>query len=562
MSGTGATREATPAYLQEVCSVFLSMESLMPPIARIRHRLWQTAAAVIVAALLAGNTAAQERTEGRRTTARPASAKAFENLGPGPLPPRPTAGERIHRPKAATLEDAIDQCVEFDMWRLSAPGAAVAVVLDGELIYERGYGVKNRDGDDPVDPDTIFRIGSVTKQMTAAAVMQQVELGRVELDAPVTDYIPEFVVGGRWPADRIKVWHTLTHTTGFPDRVNEWGSADGNEGLSIWAQGQREMELHAPPGSFWNYSNPNFMIAGLVAERASGTPYRDLLKNNLWEPAGMHSTTFDPTEVMASGNYSDGHHYDPTTYTWYVLSPDGFESWAGGPAGFAFSTVGDLVRWALLLTDGGEPVLSSRSAAAMQHPHQWTHYTPDRFYGFGITIEEYEGLDIRQHGGSITGYGTYVLWVPERRFAVALLTNVTWALSDAPYCIVDEVLQPAPVEPPDLSTDPSTWRKYVGDYVITDEEGTTTEAEIFLAGDWLMGWFVDPAAPGTHFSTRLNHQYLDTFHYDSNGDRQVDTEVTFCGTRGNPGYVKWMRNRRAVGERQNKQRAAGRAISP
>ena len=75
------------------------------------------------------------------------------------------------------------------------------------------------------------------------------------------------------------------------------------------------MELHAPPGSFWNYSNPNFMIAGLVAERASGTPYRDLLKYSLWEPAGMHSTTFDPDEVMASGNYSDGHHYDSTDDT-------------------------------------------------------------------------------------------------------------------------------------------------------------------------------------------------------------------------------------------------------
>jgi CubicO group peptidase (beta-lactamase class C family) len=538
------------------------MENLMTSAARFRQRLWQTAAAVVVAVLVSGSAAAQGQTVGRRATAMPASTKPFENLGPGPLLRRPMASQHVDRPKAATLEEAIDQCVEFDMWRLSAPGAAVAVVLDGELIYESGYGVKNRDGDDPVDPETIFRIGSVTKQMTAAAVLQQVELGRVELDAPVTDYIPEFVVGGRWPADRIKVWHTLTHTTGFPDRVNEWGSADGNEGLSIWAQGQREIKLHAPPGSFWNYSNPNFMIAGLVAERASGTPYRDLLKNSLWEPAGMHSTTFDPTEVMASGNYSDGHHYDATTYTWYVLDPEGFESWAGGPAGFAFSTVGDLVRWAVLLMDGGGPVLSSRSAAAMQHPHQWTHTTPDRFYGFGIMIEDYKGLDVRQHGGSITGYGTYVLWVPERRFAVALLANETWALSEAAYCIVDEVLEPDPVDPPDLSTDPSTWKRYVGDYVITDHEGMTTSAEVYLDGGRLMVSIVDPEDPENSVTSQREQAFLDTFVYDSDGNGTTEYDITFCSTRGNPGYVKWMRNRRAVGERQSKQRASGRAISP
>jgi len=534
----------------------------MPGVIRIQRGVWRYAVPAIIVLLVAGVVFAQRQAEDRRTPARVSSAHALESLGPGPLPPRPMAGKVIDRPKAATLEEAIDQCVEFDMLRLNAPGAAVAVVLDGELIYEKGYGVKNRDGDDPVDADTIFRIGSVTKMMTAAAVMQQVELGRVDLSAPVTEYIPEFEIGGRWPADRIKVWHTLTHTTGFPDRVNDWGSVQGVGALSIWAQGQGEMELHAPPGSFWNYSNPNFMIAGLVAERASGVPYRDLLKYSVWEPAGMHSTTFDPNEVLASGNYADGHHYDTAAYRWYIIEPDGFESWAVGPAGFAFSTAGDLVRWANLLMDGGAPVLSSRSAAAMQHPHQWTHFTPDHYYGFGVMIEEYEGLDVRQHGGNITGYGAFVLWVPERRFAVALLANVTWSLNEAVYCIVDEVLDPIPVEPPDLSTDPSTWQRYVGDYVITDHEGATSEATVFLAGDQLMGWFRDPAVQGGGITSRLDQEYLDTFHYDSDGDGLIDADMTFCSTRGNPGFVKWMRNRRAVGERQNKPRTVGRIISP
>jgi len=534
----------------------------VPGVIGIQRGIRRFAGPAAIVFFVAGIAAAQWRVDDRQAQARLSSANALEYLGPGPLPPRPATRERVDRPKAATLEEAIDQCVEFNMLRLNAPGAAVAVVLDGELIYESGYGVKNRDGDDPVDPATIFRIGSVTKQMTAAAVMQQVELGRVDLDAPVTDYIPDFDVGGRWPADRIKVWHTLTHTTGFPDRINDWGTAAGDGALSIWARGQGEMKLHAPPGSFWNYSNPNFMIAGLVAERASGIPYRDLLKYSLWEPAGMHSTTFDPAEVEASGNYSYGHHYDSATNSWTMVGPRDLDSWTAGPAGLAFSTVGDLVRWALLLTDGGGPVLSSHSAAMMQHPHQWMHFTPDLFYGYGVMIEEYEGLDVRQHGGNTTGYGTYLLWVPERRFAVALLANITWSLNDAAYCIVDEVLEPVPVDPPDLSSDPSTWKRYLGDYVVTDSEGMTTEATVYLEGDRLMLTNVDPAAPGSSVTWRLYQAFLDTFVYDSNGDGSTETDFTFCSTRGKPGILKWMRNRRAVGERQNKPRTPRRVVSP
>ena len=522
------------------------------------NRIWIS---VALAALVAATATAEPPDEERPVTPKPSVAEVLEILGPGPLPPRPAAGKRVNLPKAATLEDAIDECVERNMTRLNAPGAAAAVILDGELLYENGYGTRRRGFDTPVNPETIFRIGSVTKQMTAAAVMQQVELGRVDLDAPVTDYIPEFEVAGRWPADQITVWHTLTHTTGFPDRINDYVTV-GDQALSIWAQNQREMELHAPPGSFWNYSNPNFMIAGLVAERASGIPYRDLFKDSLWEPAGMHSTTFDPTEVVRSANFSRGHYYDAGEDREYIIGPHDFDSWTAGPAGLAFSTVGDLARWALLLMDGGGPVLSATSVASMQYPHQWTHYTPDLFYGFGIMIQEYQGLDVRQHGGNTTGFGTYLLWVPERRFAVALLTNVSSSLNDAAYCIVDEVLEPIPVDPPDLSTDPSAWKSYVGNYVVTDFEGATAEATVYLEGDRLMLTNVDPAEPGSSVTWRLYQAFLDTFVYDSNGDGSTETDFTFCSTRGKPGILKWMRNRRAVGERQNRPRAAGRAISP
>jgi hypothetical protein len=185
----------------------------------------------------------------------------------------------------------------------------------------------------------------------------------------------------------------------------------------------------------------------------------------------------------------------------------------------------------------------------MQDPHQWTHYTPDLYYGYGIMNETYHGLDVRQHGGNVAGYGTYLLWVPDRRFVVALLTNVTSSLNAAAYCIVDEVLDPDPVDEPDLSTDPTTWGRYAGKYVITETDGTRTPATVSLEGSHLLATIEDPAVPGTLLTTMLVQVYLDTFYFDGNGDGIADVDITFCARKGRPGFTMWMRNRHAVGER-------------
>ncbi len=199
------------------------------------------------------------------------------DLGPGfPLSRRGlhlTAGTAA----ASTVDEAIAQCVESDMEAVGAPGAAVTVMLDGAVIFDRGFGYKHRNRPDRVDSDTRFRIGSATKMFTAAAVLQQVEVGLVDLDAPVTDWIPELRLSGQWPAELITVRHLLTHSSALPDYYEDPLGPVGDEALGEWAGGLDGVQLHAPPGTFWNYSNPGFSLAGLVAERASGIPFRDLL---------------------------------------------------------------------------------------------------------------------------------------------------------------------------------------------------------------------------------------------------------------------------------------------
>ncbi len=480
-------------------------------------------------------------------------------LGPGSPPQRSVP--KIFAPKLLDDQATIDACVEAAMERVGTPGVAVAVVIDGELFYQQGYGIKRRYQSDPVTPHTVFRIGSVTKMMTAAAVMQQVEAGRVRLSDPVTRVIPDFEIAPPWRADQITVHHLLTHSSGFPDRFFFIDGDTGDEALSEWVGNQGTAPLHAAPGAFWNYSNPNFMIAGLVVERAGAKPYRQYMKEDLWGPAGMASTTLDPAEVMAWGDWTWGHYTDPGSGFEFTYDPDAYDSGSGAPAGYAFSTAGDLVHWANLLMEGGQGVISPESAASMQAHHVSLDYRPDQFYGLGIFSETFNGVELKQHGGNIPGWGTALLWVPERRFAVAVLANTFESLPDAAYCITDAILD-LDDQSVDDSTDPSTWAPYAGRYDIVDLAGRLWEADVTWSGTGLDLNLIPLWNPGGAMESPLSQVFSRTFVADLDGDDVPETDFTFIGNGGNPDPVIWLRNRQMVGLVAKPPREGGERSGP
>lgn len=468
--------------------------------------------------------------------------------------------------KSTNLEDTIDQCVTTEMAALDVPGAAVAVIVDGELVYENGYGVKRRGGTEAVDAETQFRIGSVTKMFTAAAVMQQVEAGTVFLDDRLSRFVPEFELMTHWPDDTITVERLLTHATGIPDIGFYWDGDAGVNALSDWAASHRRLGLHAPPGTFYNYSNPNFNLAGLVVERASGLPYRQYMENRVFAAAGLTNTTFDPAAVVARGNASDGHWDDGTEET--IFAPDGYDNGAYAPAGYAYSTAGDLVRWALLLSDGGGEVLEESSARAMQSPQQSLQTFPGNSYGYGIFVEPFYNLTVRQHGGNIWGWGSFLLWHPERRVAVAVLANTFQSIPGAAYCVAGAVLEPdfgIIVDP--APPDPERWQRLferrfesslgvstaVGNpYPVMGEVSPYNESQLLLTlwdpeGIWNELWILD-------------HQALDVFYVDTNYDGTYDLDLSFITSDGPPEQTRWMRMRPVVGHPQMEPRASGRIL--
>ena len=446
----------------------------------------------------------------------------------------------------------IDACMTTEMEEQGIPGAALALVVDGELVYERGYGVKHHEQGEAVDSETLFHIGSVQKMMTAAAVMTQVEQGRVDLDEPVTKLIPELRFTG-WPrAENINVVHLLTHTAAIPDIISPDCAAE--ETLSDGVYDLADTRLYAPPGTFWNYSNPGYSLAGLVAERASGMPYQQLVEEQVWEPAGMMSTTLSHTEAIVYGNYTFGHEMDPDTEELVVSAPDSYGCAWGKPAGTnTFSTAGDLARWALVMMDSGASVLAPSSVDAMQGRQVSLHQLPNNDYGYGIFANRLRGIETRSHGGDVPGWSSLILWAPQERFAVAVLSN--GGMGTRPKftaeCALEAVLQPEPEEPVNYATDPSTWKRYRGLYMIRDEDGERTPAYVAHVDNQLLVAVMDKE----NFEVEIfpaKQLYLDTFFVDLDGDGESNPleEITFIkGLNRQARPTMWLRNRSYVGRR-------------
>ncbi len=464
---------------------------------------------------------------------------------------------------------AIDACMAAEMQAKGVPGAQVAVMLDGRLTYAKGYGVKNAAQGGDVDADTLFRIGSVTKMMTAAGLMQQVEQGKIDLQQPLSVALPGFGIGGAWDSpgvdgDDLTPWHLLTHSSAYPDSlfITTGGIAGPTTpgSLAAWAVANVTTTLHAPPGTFWNYSNPNFSLAGAAIERLSGMSYNDYMRQKVWGPAAMTQTMLLASDAAAYGNTTFGHYIDAATGMPRIDAVDAYDNWPAAPAGYAFSTTTDLVKWADLLMRGGAPVLSTASVTAMTS-RQMELMLGDQAYGYGIFVERDLGLDpILSHGGNIPGWGAYVIWVPERRMAVATLGNTTASMDRTAGCAVVNVLglsaptpaaspTPGPTATPQPAptADVVALGRYAGRYGGLFVDGSVITTTLSVSGTQLAATFADAIAPGVDYVTALPQVGPNIFLLDLNGDAVPDVSLDFLDAAGAPAVgmatPRWLRSR-------------------
>ena len=408
-----------------------------------------------------------------------------------------------------TTFDELADFTRAEMAKQKVPGVAIAVVENGVMTHQMGFGTKHLGVDDPVHADTLFGIGSATKMLVASAVLTLRDEGKVDLDAPVTSYVPDFQLTGA-DASSMHVRHVLDHTSGLPDL----GMNLCTQSLSEWFSDPAQVTpLWNTPGELWNYSNRNYALAGLLLEKVSGQPFADAMQTRVFGPVGMPGATFDPTTAMA-GDHSLGHTADAQMN----LTPvelDTINCPVMAPAGGAFyASAPDMAQFAQALLAQGAPVLQPDSASAMEDLEIETHWFPGESYGFGLFARDTQGTRVYYHSGEDGRFSTMVAMVPSRQFAVVVLLNNGAALPDT---IAQKALDlflgisdalPLPhiiANPTDWQTPPSTWAKYTGSYF---EPYTLGHARVTLENGVLLGELVDQN-PGT--KAPLTQLATDTF---------------------------------------------------
>ena len=369
-------------------------------------------------------------------------------------------------PTAPSWAPALDSITRAALSRTGTPGVQVAIVLDGRLVYERATGLADAESQRPATTRTLFRIGSVTKMLTAATLMELAAAGKLDPQAPIGRYVPE-VASRR--VGTVTTHQLLTHTAGWIDNAVAYGRM-GEGALGEVFREVGDTLFFTDPAQVISYSNPGFSMAGYVAERAGEARFATLAERLVLRPAGMTRSTFRPLEVMTT-DFSQGH-MGPPGGAATVVRPftENTAQWA---AGFLFSTAGELARFAMTLMQEGE-LDGKRVLAASTVQRLTTGYQPipgDSVarYGYGLVIGQKDGVRVWEHGGSINGFDTILAIWPERRAALVVIDNRSGTpLTEIDRFMREQVLglparpMPTPVTPRLGTTDEQ--RALVGSY--------------------------------------------------------------------------------------------------
>ncbi|HEY0132658.1 MAG TPA: serine hydrolase domain-containing protein, partial [Nannocystis sp.] len=318
----------------------------------------------------------------------------------------------VPRPERFEIE-AIDAYVRAQVEKKGFVGLSLAVVRNGEVVLARGYGKRSLADGAAVDEDTVFAIGSVTKQFTCASALLLAEDGKLRLDDKVSTYRPELA-----RAADITLYDLLSNVSGYPDYypldfVDERMATpvDPDALLRQYAGGTLDFE----PGSRWSYSNTGFVLAGRVIEAVSGQSFDAFLKERIFGPVGMQRSFFTvtaDTPGLATG------------YTTFALGePRPAAPEAAGwmhAAGAIYATATDLARWDLALIDG--KLLSADSWHRMTTPRTLTTGELTD-YGCGVAIARRGGETVVQHSGAVSGFLAWNAMIPRTRSAVIMLAN-------------------------------------------------------------------------------------------------------------------------------------------
>ena len=310
-------------------------------------------------------------------------------------------------------EDKMDELFS-DYNTPDRPGAAVMVIKDGDVIFKKGYGLANIEKNLPVAGTTNFRLASVTKQFTALSILMLIERGKLKLETSLKDIFPDFPEYG----NRITIKNLLQHTSGLIDYEDLIPDS-----ATVQVKDKDVLELiikidstYFQPGSQHQYSNTGYALLALTVEELSGKPFRDFLRDNIFQPLGMNNTIAFENNINEITNRAYGYIIKNNVIE---LTDQSITSAVLGDGGI-YSSLNDLYKW-------DQALYTSKLIDKKYLDESWTRGKTNSGvefqYGYGWRLEKYNDIEVVYHTGSTKGFRNIIYRMPENNFTIVILTN-------------------------------------------------------------------------------------------------------------------------------------------
>ncbi len=344
------------------------------------------------------------------------------------------------------IPDQFDEWVQQGMEQWQIPGMAIAVVKDGEVVLAKGYGIQKLGEADLVNEHSQFGIASVSKHMTASSLAVLVDEGVIAWDDPVTKHIPWFKLSDPWATENVTIRDLLTHQVGVGRMLGNRLQFMTNRSREELLYRMRYHDFEQPFRSSYVYSNVMYTLAGEIVKAVTDLTWDEFMHERFFTPMGMSRTNTSITQLHSDENAAWPHQFIRDEV---VTIPR--RNWDNAaPAGGINSTAADMAEWMKLqLDDAGThhetEYISSQTIRALQTPQVSLGTNsvdaPQRSYGFGFTITDYNGTRTLTHGGATDGMNTSFLLAPEHNFGIIVMTNVFNSFREAVvYTVLDHML--------------------------------------------------------------------------------------------------------------------------
>jgi CubicO group peptidase (beta-lactamase class C family) len=361
---------------------------------------------------------------------------------------------------AQNFEKQIDEMLEAQ-YKPDIPGATALIAKDGKVIYRKAFGLANLELNVPMKPESVFEIGSITKQFTAVSILMLIEQNKLSLDDEITAFIPDYPTNGK----SITVHHLLNHTSGiksYTDMAIFRESARTDMTPTELIDVFKNEPMDFDPGEEWQYNNSGYILLGYIIEKVSGDSYADFIQENIFDKLGMQHSYYGSQSAVipnrASGYQPSENGYKNADYLSLTLPY---------AAGSIMSTVDDLLIWNQAIHNNTLISKESKEMAFTNHPLNNGKATN---YGYGWQPNELNGTPSIEHGGGIFGYNTMGVYVPSENVYVAVFTN---ANGNSPTALAVKMAALAIGKPynqiKQISLSSAQMEKWVGTYEFDDE---------------------------------------------------------------------------------------------